>query len=38
MKVLQEMRQQQLNGKKYDYLKIKFLICQQIITGDLLGL
>jgi hypothetical protein len=38
MKVLQEMKQLQINGKKYDYPKTKFHICQQIITGGLLDL
>jgi hypothetical protein len=35
MKLPQEMKQLQTNGKKYDYLKIEFHIYQPIITGGL---
>ena len=38
MKVLQEMKQLQINGKKSDFLPIKYHICQLTITGDLLDL
>jgi hypothetical protein len=38
MKALQEMILLQTNGKKYDFLKIKFHICQQITIDGLLDL
>jgi hypothetical protein len=38
MKVLQEMKLLQINGKKSDFLLIKFHTYQQTITGDLLDL
>ena len=38
MKVLQEMKQLQTNGKKSDFQLIKFHTYQPTITGDLLDL
>jgi hypothetical protein len=38
MKVLQEMKLQQINGKKSDYLQIKFPTLMQIIIDGLLDL
>jgi hypothetical protein len=38
MRVPQEMTQQQINGKKYDYLQIKFHIYEPTIIDGLLDL
>jgi hypothetical protein len=38
MKVLQEMKRRQINGKKSESLKIEFLTYQPIITDGLLDL
>jgi hypothetical protein len=38
MKALQEMKPQQINGKKSDFLETGFLTLLQIITGGLLDL
>ena len=38
MKVLQEMKLQQINGKKSDFLQTEFHTLMLIITGGLLDL